>query len=543
MSSAGLPAGTMVSSRYRIDALIGEGGFGEVYRATELKLDRAVALKMLRPEIMGREDVQGRFQREAQLVKSFDHPNTVRLLDFGQADDGTPYIVYELLRGQALDELLHVAGPLPPTRVARITMQVLKSLMEAHEHEVVHRDIKPSNIFVCEFTGEKDFVKVLDFGIAKADPNDQAKITKMGMAIGTPSYMAPEQVHGVGVGPATDLYALGLVMAEALTGQTIVHAASPAETALLQASDKAISLPAVVLQSSLGPVVQRAVNKAIDRRYKSAAEMLEAIQVLNVVDGAAPQLLATSERGLATRQAGGMAVQPTQAAATGYTPGVAPAAVPPTQPQAPATMTEFGPTGHPHTPSHPPQTGAYAADPYQRTSGYGYQQQAPYGSIAPPAKSGGSSCGIIAVLMGLASLAVIALLIGVAVLVAGRGKGGGEDDRPQETSTIDSSVGDLTAKSLKRRIKADGWSVTNETISNNPSLNLVVYSVRKGTAAGAIQLYKYEDESSAVAVADSMRQQDFVFRREDGTILIVTIAKVGGNQKKVSRRVLSDLLK
>jgi serine/threonine-protein kinase len=531
----------MVSGRYRIDALIGEGGFGEVYRATEVKLDRAVAVKMLRPEILGREDIQGRFQREAQLAKDLNHPNTVRLFDFGQTEAGEPYIVYELLRGKALDEMLHAVGPLPPTRVARITKQVLKSLMEAHEHEVVHRDIKPSNIFLCDFSGEKDFVKVLDFGIAKADPKDQAKLTKMGMAIGTPSYMAPEQVHGIGVGPHTDLYALGLVMAEALHGQIIVDAPSAAETALMQANDKPIPLPAAVLQSSLGAVVQRAVNKDIDRRYQTAAEMLEAIEELNVVDGVSPHVLATPKRG-------GLEMHPTQAAATGYTPGIAPAVIPPTQPG--------GPPGYQPSPSHPPQAGAYAGDAYQRTSGYGHaqahtphqqhaQQHTQHGGMpAVPRKSSGSSCGIIAGIMGLAGFAMVVLIAIVIALVGGSDKKGGadDDDRSTDTSSIDDGVGNLTARELKRRIKHQGWTISNTSETTGTGFNLAIYTIRKGTTGGSVQLYQYENESVVDSVVDSLQKQNMVFRREDGVILVVAVNKVGGDVKVVSRKVMSQLL-
>ena len=160
-----------------------------------------------------------RFVREATLVQTLDHPNTVRLFDFGVDEGGFPFMAFELLRGVTLEDEIAKA-PLSPERVARIATQVLKALMDAHARGIIHRDIKPSNVFLVDFAGEKDFVKVLDFGVARraVESTAQPKITSDGEIVGTPAYMAPEQVKDEPIGPATDLYSLGLVIAEALTG-------------------------------------------------------------------------------------------------------------------------------------------------------------------------------------------------------------------------------------------------------------------------------------------------------------------------------------
>src|SRR5262245_57203157 len=159
--------GDAVAGRYRIDALLGRGGFGVVYSATQLPIGRPVALKMLLAEALAEADGVIRFRREAELAQRLSHPNTVRLYDFGETEQGLPFIAWELLRGRSLEAILMEDGALPPVRVARIAGQVLKALMEAHALGVVHRDVKPSNVFLSDFSGERDFVKVLDFGIAK----------------------------------------------------------------------------------------------------------------------------------------------------------------------------------------------------------------------------------------------------------------------------------------------------------------------------------------------------------------------------------------
>jgi len=231
MADLGVPfqPGDVVAGRYRVEALLGRGGFGVVYQAVQLNMGRGVALKVLLAEALAHVEGFARFRHEAELAQRLSHPNTVRLYDFGETEAGLPFTAWELLRGRPLDATLRAERTLSPPRVARIGAQVLKSLMEAHEIGIVHRDVKPSNLFLCEFTGETDFVKVLDFGIAKSLSNGPG-LTRDGAILGTPSYMAPEQVAGEEVTPATDLYALGLVMAEALAGRPVFSGAGASES-------------------------------------------------------------------------------------------------------------------------------------------------------------------------------------------------------------------------------------------------------------------------------------------------------------------------
>jgi hypothetical protein len=266
--------GDVVGGRYRIDALIGGGGFGAVYRATQLNLGRAVAIKFLHSGLFAAEGAHERFCREAQLAQQLKHPNTVRVYDFGRTESGLPYIVWEYLEGQSLDGLVAREGAQPPARVVRIASQVLKALMEAHTLGIVHRDIKPANLFVSNFFGEPDFIKVLDFGVAKVVSEQGPAITSGAMPVGTPSYMAPEQVRSEPVGPAADLYALGLVMAELSSGRAVVQGRSLVDVFMAQASAEPLSLPPEVVSGPLAAVIGRATEKATARRYGSAAEML-----------------------------------------------------------------------------------------------------------------------------------------------------------------------------------------------------------------------------------------------------------------------------
>ena len=276
--------GQTIAGRYRLEALLGAGGFGEVYRATQLDLDRQVAFKLLLNEKMVSQTSLKRFQREAELARELEHPNTVHLYDFGQTEGGHPFIVYQLLQGRTLTALLEERGRLPMGQASRIVSQVLKSLMEAHEHGIVHRDIKPDNIFLTEYEGEPDYVKVLDFGIAKptGPGRREATMTADDEIVGTPSYMAPEQILAEPVGPPTDLYAVGLVMAEMLTGQVVMGGRKGIQILAAHLSDDPIPLPSTVESSPFGRVVRRATAKLSLERYQRAGEMLDDLRRVTV---------------------------------------------------------------------------------------------------------------------------------------------------------------------------------------------------------------------------------------------------------------------
>jgi eukaryotic-like serine/threonine-protein kinase len=199
--------------RYRVEGLLGTGAMGEVYRAHDPAIDRLVAIKVVRPELVagsGGEQLLERFRREARAAGRRFHPNIVAIWDFGD-DNGMPFLVMELVEGRSLDQVIKSSGPLPPGRSVDIIAQVLSALGFAHENGIVHRDIKPSNIMILQ----DDRVKVADFGIARLEASE---FTIVGDLLGTPAYMAPEQLSGGPIDHRTDLFAAGVILFEMLTG-------------------------------------------------------------------------------------------------------------------------------------------------------------------------------------------------------------------------------------------------------------------------------------------------------------------------------------
>jgi eukaryotic-like serine/threonine-protein kinase len=217
---------------YLVGAPIGWGGMGSVYRALQPVIGKQVAIKVLRPEVASDPDQMRRLLDEARVVNAIQHRGIVDVFGFGKLPTGQDYMVMELLRGQPLDEVLRVKGSLSPFELVEVLEQVLGALAAAHKAGVIHRDLKPSNIFVVEEPSGDRYVKLLDFGLAKrrqvTDPGAQAQ-TRLSVVVGTPEYMAPEQARGEGVGPRADLYALGVIAFEALTGQLPFKGNSPME--------------------------------------------------------------------------------------------------------------------------------------------------------------------------------------------------------------------------------------------------------------------------------------------------------------------------
>jgi tRNA A-37 threonylcarbamoyl transferase component Bud32 len=223
---------------YKLEALLGKGGMGEVWRARHRLLTRPAAIKLLRPEALGddperQRHARARFEREAQATASLRSPHTVALYDFGSAEDGAFYYVMELLEGVDAEEFVRRFGPLPVSRALRWLNQACASLAEAHEAGLVHRDIKPSNIYVCRYGREVDFIKVLDFGLVK--PMDQGDSTELNLTVegtirGTPGYLPPEQTRGdAAIDARTDIYALGCVAYWLVTGKRVFEGRSTLE--------------------------------------------------------------------------------------------------------------------------------------------------------------------------------------------------------------------------------------------------------------------------------------------------------------------------
>lgn len=280
-----LEPGMTLDGRYELVEEIARGGFGLVYRARQLNMDREVAIKMVPPDYLDLPDVVQRFEREARLASRLNHPNTITVHDYGQHEDYL-FLVMELLQGEDLADVLARDRTVELDRVADISRQVLKSLNEAHQHGIIHRDLKPENIFLTQISGESDFVKVVDFGIAKlampemqdAETEEGRKLTVEGDTVGTPTYMSPEQAAGGTVDARSDLYALGVMMYEMAAGEPPFDAEEPAQLMREHIFKEVPDLPDEQLRNSwLRPVVKRAMAKDKDERYQDASSFIDAI--------------------------------------------------------------------------------------------------------------------------------------------------------------------------------------------------------------------------------------------------------------------------
>jgi serine/threonine-protein kinase len=222
--------GKVVGGRFRVTGILGEGGMGRVYSGEQQMGTsvRRVAIKTLLAEYARDPDTTARFMREVGTVSELEHPNTIKVYDFGQTDEGELYIAMELLTGVSLEKALEDEHVVLPERADKILAQICGSLAEAHEKGIVHRDLKPANIQLLTRAGEQDYVKVLDFGIAKKEESKQdQKLTRQGTILGTPPYMSPEQFKGAGLDARSDVYSLGIMSYEMLTGRLPFEADTP----------------------------------------------------------------------------------------------------------------------------------------------------------------------------------------------------------------------------------------------------------------------------------------------------------------------------
>ncbi len=219
--------GALFAHKFRVDKLLGEGGMGRVYRATQLSLDKVICLKVLRRELAGDPETQARFQREAKAASRLNHPHSIQIIDFGAGDGGELYIAMEMVSGQDLQQLMQNQFPISEDRIRHIMSQVLDALSEAHAQKVIHRDLKPENIMVGQFRADPDYVKVLDFGIAQIQDGSANKLTKAGLVCGTPEYMSPEQARGEELDARSDLYSAGIILFQMAVGKLPFQAETP----------------------------------------------------------------------------------------------------------------------------------------------------------------------------------------------------------------------------------------------------------------------------------------------------------------------------
>ncbi len=270
--------GATLDGRYAIRARLGEGGMGAVYEATQASVGRRVAVKVLRPELAGDPIAAQRFLQEARATCALSHPNIITVHDFGESQDGLLYLVMERVDGEPLSRLIKTHGAMSGARAATLVAQILNALHEAHGAGVVHRDLKPDNVLVVAGRGGRDFVKVLDFGLARMLTERGGTLTQPGEVFGTPAYMSPEQAKGTPADHRADLYAVGCIFYELLAGRRPFDAPRPLAVLMqhLRHPPPAFESlePPVEVPPPLKRVVFRALEKDPDARYDSAADML-----------------------------------------------------------------------------------------------------------------------------------------------------------------------------------------------------------------------------------------------------------------------------
>jgi serine/threonine-protein kinase len=271
--------GRTLDGKYRIDGFLKRGGMGSVYRGTHVLLNKPVAIKLIRPELVTSHDIVERFFREARAAAKLSHPNIVTVHDLGQTEDGTLYIIMEIVDGQSLKDLIVAHGPWAPARALRFARGVASALSVAHRNGIIHRDLKPQNIMVFQDSEGNESPKLLDFGIAKTLEPDSPALTSTGMVLGTPHYMSSEQAKGMPADQRSDIYALGVILYEMLVGKVpfddksipsilVKHLTEPPRPPSSLRSD---------IPREVETLVLRCLEKDPDKRFQSADDLGKAL--------------------------------------------------------------------------------------------------------------------------------------------------------------------------------------------------------------------------------------------------------------------------
>jgi serine/threonine-protein kinase len=390
--------GTTIGGKYKIVRMLGEGGMGRVYEGEQLlgTKVRRIAIKTLHAHLSKDPKIIARFQREVGTIAELEHPNTIQVYDFGSTSDGQLFIAMEFVQGHNVADLLEKEGPMSAARTQGIFEQIAGSLSEAHQHGIVHRDLKPDNIVLTERAGKKDFVKVLDFGIAKHsgdDEKNEPKLTQAGMVLGTPPYMSPEQFTGKPIDARSDIYSLGVVIYEMLCGKLPFKADTAWEWASQHMTVAPIAIESTVQGAHLPERIRAAISKALakspDERWPTVQAFYDAFA--NGAAVAVDPLATTADPPFDAASAGraktelGAPIDPSAFASAAPSPYGAP-------------PSPYGAPPSPYGAPPPPAAAAYAPP--------AAVPRIPYGAIpAPPARrsTGGGGKGAI--------LGVVALLL------------------------------------------------------------------------------------------------------------------------------------
>ncbi len=279
------------AGRYRVLRQIGHGGMGRIYQVVDIPNNRIIALKVLHPHLLDDEEAIKRFEREAKASMHLRHPNLLRVFDYGFSEDRLPFIAMEYLDGEVLQQLLKIDGPLEVRRFLTIFLQTCSALYHAHTNSVIHRDVKPGNIMLIKVAGSSDLAKLVDFGIAKIlKPEEKTaqKLTQTGDVFGSPFYMSPEQCMGIELDARSDIYSLGCVMYEAISGRRVFEGMNALATMQMQVSNRPKSFeevnPMIAVPPQIESVIFRTLEKRPEDRFQSAKELGKELERLLSVD-------------------------------------------------------------------------------------------------------------------------------------------------------------------------------------------------------------------------------------------------------------------
>jgi serine/threonine-protein kinase len=348
--------GQVLNNRFKIESKIGEGGFGAVYRGVQLATGRKVALKLLHPDMTKDDNLVARFRREGMVLCNLRDAHTITTYDFDQTPSGTLYIAMELLEGKSLHQVFHEEAPLEWKRVFKILTEMCSSLAEAHEQGIVHRDLKPENIYLESRSGNPEFVKILDFGIAKVmrgetiDPQSP-QLTATGQTLGTLEYMSPEQLMGKALDGRSDVYALGVLAYEMITGRLpFPDAKGPAGLITAQLKQTPAPPSQACPQANLPRAADRAILKCLEKdknnRYPDVSALAAALQ--EVILGTSSELAALQHKQIAVGRTPSVDMLETRR-------GELPNVLPPPMPVTPLPLAPQGSglTAMPGTPAPP----------------------------------------------------------------------------------------------------------------------------------------------------------------------------------------------
>jgi len=286
--------GRIFGNQFRLESLLGRGGMGEVYLAEQLELGRRVVLKLLlNSQQWSSPELEERFRREARVLAQLNHPNIVQLYSFGRSDDGISYLAMEYIEGRTLTTMINERGALPELLVLSMLDQICSALVEAHRHGIVHRDLKPDNVMTMERYGQPAFVKVLDFGIAKLIHTQDPRLTRSGAILGTPQYIAPEQLREQPVDERTDIYALGLIGYELLTGEVPFAGDNTMDLMMRVLNDEAIPPSrkphGAHVSAATEALIVRCLAKEREQRFQTSLELREALAAIPRGTGASSE--------------------------------------------------------------------------------------------------------------------------------------------------------------------------------------------------------------------------------------------------------------